>query len=425
MSSERTRIVITGLGVLSPIGIGPDAFWQSLGAGQSGVKRITLFDPSALPCQIAGEISDFDAKGYLDKKDRKSLKMMARSIQMGVAASTLALRDSGLDLEKEDPARIGIDYGASLIASDMEELAPAATASCHGGPGEVDMQAWGKEGLAAMPPLWMLKYLPNMPACHVSILYNLQGPSNTVTENDVAGLLALAEAQRVIERGDADVMLTGGSDSRVNLLSMTRLTMFHRFSRRNDEPARACRPFDAARDGLVFGEGSTVLVLENLAHARGRGAKIYGEVVSCAASHDRRRDGEGLARAIQAALRQAGIAAEQLDHVNAQGYGHPDLDRFEAAGLRRAFGAAIPPVVACKGYFGNLGAAASSTEMAVSLLAFAQGVLPPTLNCTDPDPEFALPIQQSPKPVTKDYFLKISFSDMGQCAACVVKRYRD
>ncbi len=430
--ASRKRTVITGVGLLSPIGEGLAAFGASLAAGRSGVKPISLFDPSALSCRIGGQIDGFDAKGYMDKKDRKSLKMMARSIQLGVAASALAIKDSGLSIPKDgepleagrqDPTRVGIDFGASLIASDLDEMAPGAAESVHGAPGEVDMQLWGGKGLAAMPPLWMLKYLPNMPACHVSILHNLQGPSNTVTENDVAGLLGMAEGARIIERGAADVMLTGGSDSRINLLSMTRLTMFHKFSQRNDEPTKACRPFDAGRDGLIFGEGSTVLVLEELDHAKKRGAKIYAEIVGFGSAHDRNRDGKGIARAIQAALKAAGVTADQLDHVNAQGYGHPDYDQQEAAGLKQAFGAKIPPVVAYKGFFGNMGAAASSTELAASLFALESGTLPPTLNCEQPDPALGLPVATKARPMEKDCFLKVSFSDMGQCAACVVRRY--
>lgn len=421
MAARKTKTVITGMGLISPIGIGPDDYWQSLAAGRSGVRPISLFDASGHQARIAGEIPDFDAKQYLEKKDRKSLKMMARSIQLGVAASLLAIKDASLNLDQEDPARIGIDFGASLIASDLDEMAAAAKLSAKSTPGQVDMQIWGTQGLATMPPLWMLKYLPNMPACHVSILCNLQGPSNTITENDVAGLLSVAEGQRILERGNADVMLTGGSDSRVNTLSLTRLTLFHRFSSRNGDPERACRPFDVEADGFVIGEGSAILVLETADHAQKRNARVYGTVLGCGASHDRKRDGSGLARAIEAALRASGVSPADLDHVNAQGYGHPDFDRMEAAGLKAAFGAAIPPVAAYKGFFGNLGAAASTAELAVSLLAFQHGSLPASLNCDQPITA-DLPAVRKSRPIAKNCFLKLSFSDMGQCCAAVIGR---
>ncbi len=426
MSTAWPRTVITGIGVLTPIGEGIDPFWQSVMAGQSGVKRISLFDATGFPIRIAGEVTGFDAKKYIDKKDRKSLKMMARSIQMGVAVSGMALKDANLDPSQFDPTRIGIDFGASLIASDLDELAPGAHVSTDHGKKPVDMQIWGTQGLAVMPPLWMLKYLPNMPACHVSIMHNLQGPSNTITENDVAGLLSLAEAKRIIERGLADVMLTGASDSRINPLSLTRLSLFQQFTKRNDDPARACRPFDRERDGIIPGEGACNLILEELSHAEKRQASIYGEVVGAGAAQDRHRDGQGIARAIQAAMKQAGITAAQLDHINAHGYSHPHFDVMEAKGIRQAFGDQAPPVFAAKGYLGNIGSPGGPAELAISLLAMKHGSLPASLNYEYPDPECPLHVLHGePKPITKDYVLKISFSDLGQCCAVVVKRWQD
>lgn len=426
MTAKRPRTVFTGLGLITPIGASPEAFWEALVAGRSGIRPISLFDPTGLPSRIAGEISDFDAKIYFDKKDRKSLKMMARAIQLGVAASLLALRDANIKTEQLDPTRIGIDFGAGLIASELEELAPAAELATPEPKDHVDIHAWGAKGLPVMPPLWMLKYLPNMPACHISILANLQGPSNTITEDEVAPLLALAEAQRIIQRGQADVMLTGGTDSRINVLSLSRLTMFSEFSRRNDEPAKACRPFDIHRDGKVLGEGAGILILEELEHARRRGARIYGELLGCGAALDRHRDGSGVAQAIRAALANAGVTPADIDHVNAHGLSTTQDDIAEARGIAKAFGDNAPPVWAVKPALGNMGAAGGSTELAASLLALQQGKVPGTLNYETPDPACPVVVQTgAARPIVKDCVLKLSFTDMGQCAAAVIRRWRD
>src|SRR5437588_7558878 len=181
MASAARRAVVTGLGVVSPIGLDAASYWEALCSGRSGVRPIESFDPSGLPTRIAGEVRDFDAKQYLDKKDRKSLKVMTRPIQLAVAGAQAALDDAAVNKEALDPTRFGVDFGASLIASELVELGPAAQVSTNCQPGLVDLQKWGEQGLASMPPLWMLKYLPNMLACHVAILHNAQGPNNTIT----------------------------------------------------------------------------------------------------------------------------------------------------------------------------------------------------------------------------------------------------
>lgn len=426
MASASRRAVFTGMGVMSPIGLAPAAFWEALTRGQSGVRTIQSFDPSALPTRFAGEIPDFDAKNFIDKKDRKSLRMMARTIQLAVAAAQQALDDAKVDKARLDPTRFGVVFGASLIASELEELGPAAQLSANCQPAQVDMEKWGEVGLPAIPPLWMLKYLPNMLACHVSILHNAQGPCNTITQADVAGLLAIGEGFRIIGRDGADFFLVGGGESRVNPLGMARQCLFQPFSRRNDAPDKACRPFDRYRDGTVLGEGAAVLALEELEHARRRGARIYAEVVGFGAAFDHGRDGGGVARAIRAALADAGITPDQVDHVNAQGYSTVASDLLEARGIRAALGDATPgvPVFAAKSYFGNLGAGSAPAELAASLLAFGHGVLPPTLNYEEPDPTCPVTVAAGePRPVRRPYLVKLGFTDLGQCAALVCRRW--
>lgn len=424
MASPR-RTVVTGIGVACPIGLSPSAYWAALLAGRSGIRTVRQFDPSGLPTRFAGEVEGFDAKSYIDKKDRKSLRVMARTIQMAVAASQLAMTDCGVAKDKLDPTRFGVEFGSGLIGSELEELGEAGRVSANCQPGSIDLEKWGEQGLPQITPLWMLKYLPNMLACHVSILHNAQGPSNSITENDVASLLAVGEAYRIITRDQADFFLAGGGESRVNPLSMARQCLFAPLSRRNEEPEKACRPFDRRRDGMVLGEGGGVLVLEELEHAGRRGARIYAELVGFGASFDRDRSGTGLARAVRAALNEAGVGPQDVDHVNAHGLGTA-ADAWEARGLAEVFGPVNPdvPVFAAKSFIGNLGAAASTTELVASLLALQHGVLPPSLNYDEPDPDCPVVVATgSPRPLRKPHVLKVAFTDFGQCAALVCRKW--
>jgi 3-oxoacyl-[acyl-carrier-protein] synthase II len=423
MSDPTRRIVFTGLGVITPLGNDPASFWEALRHGRSGVRTIQTFDPSPLSTRFAGEIVGFDAKQYLSREGRKQMKVMARAIQLAVAAAQVALDDGKVDKTKLDPTRFGVEFGAGLLPSELNELGPAALESRSQTPGLVDLRTWGEKGIPAITPLWMLKYLPNMLACHVSILHDARGPNNSITEGDVAGLLALGEACHVIRRNHADVFLVGGADSKVNPLSMIRQCSFGRLSKRNDAPEQACRPFDRRRDGMVVGEGAGVLVVEELEHARRRGATIAGELIGFGAAFDRGVTGRGLARAIRAALTQAGIGIDAIDHVNAHGLGSPRFDAAEAAGIAEVFGPDGVPVWAIKGNMGNLGAGSGNTELAASLLAMKHGIVPATLNYHEPAEDCPVAVTTAERRVTKPCFLKLGFTDMGQCAAVVVLRW--
>jgi 3-oxoacyl-[acyl-carrier-protein] synthase II len=425
MTVSSRRAVLTGVGVITSLGADPDSYWRSLLEGRTGIKPIKSFDASGLPVRIAGEIPDFDAKNYVEKSQRKALRVMARTIQLAVSAAQLALNDGKVDKSRLDPTRFGVEFGCSLIASELQELADASNVSTNCQPGVVDLEKWGKQGLEAVTPLWLLKYLPNMPASHVSMLHDARGPNNSITENDVSGLLALGEAYRILKRDQADFFLVGGAESRINPLTLTRMCLFEPLSRRNDAPEKACRPFEKQRDGLVLGEGAGVFVLEELEHARERGARILAEVAGFGSAFDHKKDGSGLARAVRAALRDAGIGPDDVDHVNAHGLGTVDADVLEARGLREVFGACKEPVPVCaiKSYLGNLGAGGASTELIASLLGLRHGVVPPTLNYEEPDPDCPIPvIAGTPRAVKRPYVLKVSFTRLGQCAAMVARK---
>ncbi len=425
MPASSRRVVLTGIGVINPLGLNAAAYWESLARGRSGIRPLQAFDPAGMPSRIAGEIPDFDAKNFIDKKDRKSLRVMARAIQLAVAGAQLALDDSGVNKDQLDPTRFGVEFGAGLLPTELQELGPASQVSCNCQPGSVDLKKWGAQSLPCIPPLWMLKYLPNMLACHVSILHNAQGPNNTITESDVASLLALGEANRIIARNQADFFLVGGADSKINPLSFVRQCLFGNLSTRNDAPEKASRPFERHRDGTVQGEGAGVLVVEELEHARRRGARIYAELVGFGSAFDRNRSGRGLVRAMRTALEKAAITPDLVDHIGAHGLSSIRADAWEAQALKEVFGGCSRPVpvFAPKSYFGNLGAASGTSELAASILALTHRLVPATLNYEEPDPACPVPVTRTNQPGSHSHVLKLGFTEMGQCAAVVWRRW--
>lgn len=426
MTAPDRRVVITGIGLISPLGCDPETVWQAMSQGKTAIGPIRSFDVSGLPVRFAGEVHDFDAREHLPKEARKNLRVMARPIQMAVTASHLVLTRDGNIRDSLDPTRFGVVFGAGLIATELIDLVDAARICIPNPPSEPDMDLWGTEGLGAIQPLWMLKYLPNMLACQVSIMYDAQAHNNSITEGEVASLLAVGEGYRILQRNRADFFLVGGAESKINPLSLTRQCLYEHISRRNDAPEKACRPFDKERDGHVVGEGACVLAIEDLDHARKRGAKIIAEIVGFGAAFDLRQDGDGLARAMQTALKEAGITPDDIDHINAHGMSTLESDIWEARGINKVFGHCKKPVpvVAPKSYFGNAGAGGGTLELAVSLLALQKGEVPPTLNYEFPDPECPVHvISGKPHRVTKPHVLKLSFNQLGQASALVVRSW--
>ncbi len=434
--SER-RVVISGLGVVTPSGIGIEELFENLLRGRGSVKRIDLFDPSAFPCQVAGQLDGFSARSYVPKSYRKAVKVMARDIEIAVAAADLAVRDSGIVTQgvngqqpNIDSSRLGCNIGAGLICADLAELGMAVNTAVTDG--KFDIALWGREGMNNLTPLWLLKYLPNMLACHVTIIHAAKGPSNTITCGETSGHLAVGEAARTIARGAADAAIAGGAESKVNPMGLLRQCLLGRVNTAaNDAPAAACRPFDARHAGTVVGEGGGLLILENLDRAEGRGARIYAELAGFGAACDPAGidylapNAGGVDGAISAALADAGIDPQQVDLVSPCGTGVPGEDRAEAEALRNALGARAPavPVVPLTGGFGNLFAGAGGVSLAVGAMALHKQTIPPGVNFERADEACGLAVPTQPASAELEYVLCTGFGVGGQSAAVVLKRY--
>ena len=382
--SSPDDIVITGLGVVSPIGIGRQAFWSSMVAGRSGIRPLTSFDASGLAVQFGGQIVDFDPK--LAVRPRKSLKVMSRDIQLGFAATDLAIADAGLAAGTVAPERFGIVFGSDMIYADIEDLESTYRRATAGG--AFDYHRWAEAIQQEVHPLWLLKHLPNMTASHVAIAHDARGPNNSIVLGDVSGLLAVAEAASVIRRGWADVMIAGGTGCRLHPTAMVARGAAQ-LSHRGDDFASASRPFDRDRDGLVNGEGAGALILESRGHATRRGAAIIGRIVATASRCEPRArydgvSGVALRQAIRAARQAAGLEVRDVGHVNAHGLSTIEMDRAEAGAIAAELG--DTPVTAPKSSFGHLGAGGGVVEMLASVLGLAAGVVPATRSYRTPDP---------------------------------------
>lgn len=423
------RVVVTGVGAVTPVGNDAASTWEALLAGRSGAAPIASFDASGLPTTFAAEVKGFDPLPYVP--NRKSLKIMGKNVQFALAAARQALCDAGLGEGKvPNPDRSGVVMGAGIVNASLPDLVDAIRASSPAG--VFDIRAFGAEGARRLFPLTLLRHLPNMAAGHVAIAHGLRGPNNTIVTACASGLQAVGEAFRIVARGDADLIVAGGTDSRIEPLGMIGYALLGALSTRNDAPERASRPFDRGRDGFVVGEGAACLVLEPLEAARARGARILAEVAGYGATSDAFRptdpdpDGAGAARAMRAALADAGLAPEDVGHVNAHGTSTPMNDRAEAAALRSVFGAALDriPVTSIKSEIGHLGAAAGAVECLAAVLTLRDGVAPPTINFEDPDPECPLRLVAGARAALPGVrvILKNSFGFGGQNASVILIR---
>jgi 3-oxoacyl-[acyl-carrier-protein] synthase II len=426
------RVVITGLGVVAPNGVGKEAFWSACVNGRSGIGPVRCFNASEHPIRIAGEVApELDVAPFLPGPHRKSQKIMGRAARFGVIASTLAVRDSGLELDKENPERLGVVMGTGVVPIELPELAPLVREACNGD-GQWRPERLGQQGPQSLFPLWILRYLPNMTAAHISLIHGAQGPNNTIVTACAAGTQAVGEAFRLIARDDADIVLAGGADSRLDPLMLLAYTALGALSPAKRPPHEVSRPFDGERNGFVLGEGAGVLVLEELEHARQRGAVIYAEVLGLGSSFDAyavtKPDPEagGAARAIRWALREAQVDASEIDYINAHGTSTKLNDLMETVAVKRVFGdrARTLPLSSIKSMIGHLIGAAGAVEAVALALTLQQGVLPPTINHTSPDPDCDLDyVPNCAREVPVRTALSTSFGFGGQNAALVMRRF--
>ncbi len=377
-SEGRREVVVTGYGLVLPLGLSAQQVWQAVLDLRTGVGPLERFDDTGLPRLWAGEVRDFDPKLYV--KPRKSLKVMSRDMQFGVAAASFAREHARLEAGSVDPDRLGVVFGGDRIATPIEECAKGYQGTVQDGKFQYDL--WVKKATQAYP-LWMLKSLPNMIASHVSIVLDARNHNNTIHHSEISGLLALGDAARRIEAGWADVMFAGGSSSLMDPADWAHGLMVEGLSHRNGQRATTPRPFDADRDGQVRGEGAAVLVLESREHAEGRRAPILARLAGLGAAGEawhvgQPATGQGLQHSIRMALADAHISPAEVGHINAHGLGTRDDDRIEALALD----AVLPqiPLTAPKSFMGNLGAASGVAEAVFSLMALEHGEVPPTLN---------------------------------------------
>jgi 3-oxoacyl-[acyl-carrier-protein] synthase II len=423
------RVVVTGFGAIAPNGLGADAFWEATCAGRSGIRRIEEFDVTGFPVQAAGEVRDFRARDYIP--NRKALKIMGNNIRFGVAASQMAMQHSGLKEHAVDPTRIGVVMGSGIVPTDVEEIGNAVLKSLDEG-GRFDVRRFGAEGQKQLFPLWLLKHLPNMVAAHISITHKAQGPNNTIVTACSASTQAIGEALRIIQRGDADVVITGGADSRIDPLSLVAYSLLGALSTAEREPEALSRPFDRQRDGFVIGEGGACLILESEEYAQARGATIHAEVAGYGSSFDAfaatqpEPEGHGASRAMQIALKDAGVGTGDIDYISAHGTSTQLNDAMETTAVKRVFGerAGSVPLSSIKSMIGHLIGAAGGMEALVSVLAIRDGVVPPTINLDTPDPACDLDyVPGEARELKVDAVLSNSFGFGGQNASLVIRRY--
>jgi len=428
------RVVITGVGVVSPIGIGREKFWTNLIAGQSGIGRVAAFDPGGLACQIAGQVPPFKIVDFVPKSYRKSTKVMARDTELAVIAADDAFRDAKLNSKAYvetadfDGTRFGCNIGAGLIGAELNELTAAMYNARDGE--TLDLNRWGRDGMSYLTPLWLLKYLPNMLACHVTIIHQLKGPSNTVTCADASSHLAIGEAFRTIQRGKADLAICGGAESKIQPLGYFRQILLKRLTTtHNDSPLAACRPFDADADGTVMGEGGGLFILEELGRALARKAAIYAELVGFGATQDTYRitepdpTGHSYSRAITNALADAKLSSADVDLIVPHGLGIPAHDRAELTGFQKAFGERLSqvPMAPIKAQTGCL-AAGCGIDAAAAVLALKQNTIPPAVNTKCTHAGFAVNVAPESRPAKINVALSSVYSLGGQNAALVFRR---
>jgi len=423
------RVVITGIGIVAPNGVGSRAFSEAIAEGRSGVGYIESFDTTGLPIKIAGEVKNFDVTPYLGEH-KKNAKLMSRAMRFAVGAAAMAVEDSGVDEAKLDPTRFGVCMGTGITPVDVGELVDPIRAGLDAD-GGFDMARFARSRSESIFPLWLLQHLPNMAAAHISILHHAMGPNNTIVTACAAGTQAVGDAFRLIARGDADVMLAGGCDSRLDPQLLVAYSAMKAVSSSVRPPREVSRPFDADRDGFVLGEGAAVLLLESYRRAKRRGARIYAEVTGYGSSFDAfgitrpEPEGKGAALSMTSALREAKLDAGQVDYINAHGTSTRLNDLMETVAVKRVFGHRAPsiPMSSQKSMIGHLIGASGAVEAAATAMALERGVIPPTINLATPDPDCDLDyVPNTAREIPVRAAMSNSFGFGGQNASLVLER---
>jgi 3-oxoacyl-[acyl-carrier-protein] synthase II len=409
----KNRVVITGMGVITSLGQDLESFWGNIVAGKSGVSQIESFDVDDYPTKIAAEIKDFNIEQFVDKREARR---MDRFVQLAVAAAQNALQDANLNIaEDTDPERVGTYVGSGI-----------------GGLGtwEEQHKILLEKGPKRVSPFFIPMMIANMASGQISIMTGAKGPNSTVVTACATGSNAIGDSLKIIQRGEADVMICGGAESTIRPTGMAGFCALRAMSTRNDEPQKASRPFDTGRDGFVMGEGAGVLILESLEHAQKRGAKIYGEVIGYGMSGDAFHmtdpDPDGAARCMIKAMKDAGIAPEEVDYINAHGTSTPVGDRSETTAIKTALGdhAYKLAVSSTKSMTGHLLGAAGGVEAIICAMAIKHGIIPPTINLDNQDPECDLDyVPNVPRPADLRVVMSNSFGFGGHNATIVLKKF--
>ncbi len=423
------RVVVTGMGSINPLGHDVETVWSKLKAGKSGVAFTTIFDASNFPTRIAAEIKNWDIAD--SGEDAERWKFRGRHTKFAAGAAKQAVSQSGVLDHIRDPRRFGVYLGSGEGNQDFLSFAAMMAASLDAD-GKLDLVKFTKAGMEMLNPLMELEQEPNMPVGHMAAMFNAQGPNANCLTACAASSQAIGEATEIIRRNEADVMLSGGTHSMIHPFGVTGFNLLTALSTNNENPTTASRPFDRLRDGFVLGEGAAMVVLEELEHAKRRGAQIFGEILGYGSTADAYRitdihpEGRGAIGCMRMAIKDARINPEQINYVNAHGTSTSVNDRVETRACREVFGEQAPniPISSTKSMMGHLIAAAGVTEMIVCLMAIRDNILPPTINYENPDPDCDLDyIPNVARPARCDYALNNSFGFGGQNISLVVGRY--
>ena len=436
MKNGKRRVVITGFGLISPLGNSPEAVWESLANRTSGVRTLQSVPPDNLPIYGAGECWDFatgdiNAFGPLEKKKqrniKKNLKVACRDIQMGVAVAQLAMNHAGLGDGGYDADRTGVVYGSDYMMTVPEEFNDGVRECLTDG--NFNFGEWGERGIKKVDPLWLLKFLPNMPASHIAIYNDMRGPNNSITIREASANLAVAEAACTIDRGHADIIIAGSTGTRIHPLRSIHMALQEQLAA-GRPPEQLSRPFDKDRNGMVIGEGAGALVLESLESARARGVPILGEIhgfgsSSVVAKNTAAHCGTALANVMRQSLSTSGLSVDDVGHLHAHGLSATKCDAEEAAAIAEVFAdrSSPVPVTAAKSYFGNLGAGAGLIELIASLLAIEKGQLFPVLNYETPDDDCNINVVTGDDTSPGDTVLSTNVTPQGQASSVLAGKF--